>query len=150
MALRAAARGNYGIRRLFCTASSTPSPSSSFINSIPSSPAKNREQKREEAEPNTNLFVSGLFKRTTTEKLQEAFSKYGQVVKARVMTDRVSGYSKGYGFVEYASLEDAKKAKESMDGQFLDGVVIFAEYAKPRPPPSKNPGNNVAPPNGRQ
>ncbi|XP_022139714.1 organelle RRM domain-containing protein 2, mitochondrial [Momordica charantia] len=103
-------------------------------------------QQREKPEPSTNLFVSGLSKRTTTEKLHETFAQFGEVVHARVVTDRVTGYSKGFGFVKYANLEDAAKGIEGMDGKFLDGWVIFAEYARPRPPPE----NNAAPPYGRQ
>ncbi|KNA16847.1 hypothetical protein SOVF_085480 [Spinacia oleracea] len=87
-----------------------------------------------EADPSPNLFVSGLSKRTTTEGLHEAFSKFGQVVDAKVVTDRVSGYSKGFGFVKYATTEEATVGKQGMHGEFLDGWVIFAEYAKPRPP----------------
>ncbi|KAK9985313.1 hypothetical protein SO802_030264 [Lithocarpus litseifolius] len=88
--------------------------------------------------PSTTLFVSGLNKRTTSEKLQEAFSKFGEVVHARVVTDRASGYSKGFGFVNYATLEDAEKGMKGMDAQFLDGWVIFAEYARPRTPPGQS------------
>ncbi|KAF7112154.1 hypothetical protein RHSIM_RhsimUnG0254600 [Rhododendron simsii] len=84
-----------------------------------------------------------LSKRTTTEGLREAFAKFGEVVDARVVTDRVSGYSKGFGFVRYATLEDAAEGIKGMDGKFLDGWVIFAEYARPRPP---LPGNNAGPP----
>ncbi|KAH0460510.1 hypothetical protein IEQ34_011173 [Dendrobium chrysotoxum] len=51
--------------------------------------------------------VSGLSKRTTSEGLREAFSKFGNVVHARVVTDRVSGYSKGFGFVRYGTIEEA-------------------------------------------
>ncbi|XP_030475528.2 organelle RRM domain-containing protein 2, mitochondrial-like [Syzygium oleosum] len=87
--------------------------------------------------PSDTLFVSGLNKRTTTEKLHEAFSKFGQVVHAKVVTDRNSGYSKGFGFVKYATLDDAAKGIEGMDAKFLDGWVIFAEYARPRPPPGQ-------------
>ncbi|KAE8679111.1 ABC transporter C family member 7 [Hibiscus syriacus] len=75
----------------------------------------------------------GLNKRTTTEKLREAFSPFGRVIDARVVTDRVSGYSKGFGFVRYATIEEAEKGRVGMDGKFLDGWVIFAEYARPRP-----------------
>ncbi|OVA13174.1 RNA recognition motif domain [Macleaya cordata] len=98
------------------------------------------------SEPSTNLFVSGLSKRTTTEGLREAFSKFGEVLHARVVTDRVSGYSKGFGFVRYATLEQAAEGIKGMDGKFLDGWVIFAEYAKPRtqqPPPENNGGYGV-------
>ncbi|PIA58433.1 hypothetical protein AQUCO_00500396v1 [Aquilegia coerulea] len=86
-----------------------------------------------QADPSTNLFVSGLNKNTTSERLREAFTKYGEVISARVITDRVNNYSKGFGFVRYATLEEAAAGKEGMDGQFLDGWVIFAEYARPRP-----------------
>ncbi|KAG8637080.1 hypothetical protein MANES_15G079200v8 [Manihot esculenta] len=90
---------------------------SSFI----PSPTTAETSAQEKAEPNTNLFVC-----------------------ARVVTDRVSGYSKGFGFVGYAGLDDAAKGIESMDGKFLDGWVIFTEYARPRSSPTP-PGNNVGP-----
>ncbi|KAJ4978410.1 hypothetical protein NE237_009190 [Protea cynaroides] len=89
--------------------------------------------------PSTSLFVSGLNKRTTSEKLGEAFSKFGEVVYARVVTDRVSGYSKGFGFVRYSTIEEAEQGIKGMDGQFLDGWVIFAEYARPRALPEQPP-----------
>ncbi|KAK9269268.1 hypothetical protein L1049_001038 [Liquidambar formosana] len=111
-----------GLRRLFSI--------SSFIPPLAAAAAAASPP----AEPSTNLFVSGLSKRTTTEKLYEAFSQFGQVVHARVVTDRVSGYSKGFGFVKYATIEEAGAGIQGMDGKFLDGWVIFAEYAKPRPP----------------
>ncbi|XP_038685329.1 organelle RRM domain-containing protein 2, mitochondrial-like isoform X2 [Tripterygium wilfordii] len=70
--------------------------------------------------------------KTTSEKLHEAFSKFGQVELARVVTDHNSGLSRGFGFVTYATLEDSTKGIQEMDGQYLDGWVIFAEYAQPR------------------
>ncbi|XP_034678560.1 organelle RRM domain-containing protein 2, mitochondrial [Vitis riparia] len=135
MAMRAAAAAPRSLRRLFSTSTFIPPP---ITAATPATPP---------AEPSTNLFVSGLSKRTTSEGLHEAFSKFGQVVNARVVTDRVSGYSKGFGFVRYVSLEDAAEGIKGMDGKFLDGWVIFAEYARPRPAPS--PQNNGAPPYGR-
>ena len=93
------------------------------------------------------IFGFGFGKPTTTEKLHEAFSRFGEVVHAKVVTDRVSRYSKGFGFVRYSTLEDAAKGIEGMDGKFLDGWVIFAEYARPRQPP---PENHMAPPYGHQ
>ncbi|WVZ91103.1 hypothetical protein U9M48_037317, partial [Paspalum notatum var. saurae] len=83
------------------------------------------------ADPSPRLFVSGLSKRTTTDGLRNAFAQFGEVVDARVVTDRTSGYSKGFGFVKYATIEEAAKGIEGMDGKFLDGWVIFAEYARP-------------------
>nr|ACN41115.1 unknown [Picea sitchensis] len=91
----------------------------------------------------TKLFISGLSRQTTDEGLRAKFSEFGQLVEARVVTDRISGRSRGFGFVRYATLEDAAKGKEGMDGKFLDGWVIFADFAKPRepkpPPPPEEP-----------
>ncbi|XP_022143719.1 organelle RRM domain-containing protein 2, mitochondrial [Momordica charantia] len=80
------------------------------------------------------LFISGLSRLTTDEKLQEAFSSFGQLVEAKVITDRATGRSKGFGFVTYATIEDAEKAREGMNAKFLDGWVIFVDPAKPREP----------------
>ncbi|RZR74537.1 hypothetical protein BHM03_00038106 [Ensete ventricosum] len=114
-----------GFRRLFSISAFSPPPPAAVAPS---------------AEPSTNLFVSGLSKRTTSEGLMEAFQKFGQVIHARVVTDRVSGYSKGFGFVRYATLAEAAEGIKGMDGKFLDGWVIFAEYARPRqPPPAQTP-----------
>ncbi|RWR88227.1 hypothetical protein CKAN_01722100 [Cinnamomum micranthum f. kanehirae] len=86
-------------------------------------------------------------KRTTSEGLGKAFSEFGQVVHARVVTDRVSGYSKGFGFVRYATIEEAAEGIKGMDGKFLEGWVIFAEYARPRspPPPYSSQANESSP-----
>ncbi|KAH9624192.1 hypothetical protein KSS87_010992 [Heliosperma pusillum] len=87
----------------------------------------------------------GLSKRTTTDGLREAFSKFGEVVHAKVVTDHVSGFSKGFGFVKYATIEEASSGIEGMNGAFLDGWVIFAEFAKPRPPPAYQQQNGSSP-----
>lgn len=91
----------------------------------------------------TKLFISGLSRQTTNEGLRAKFSEFGQLLEARVVTDKLSGRSRGFGFVRYATEEEAAKAKEGMDGKFLDGWVIFADYAKPRepkpPPPPEEP-----------
>ncbi|CAL5212935.1 unnamed protein product [Lathyrus oleraceus] len=133
----AAAAAPRGLRRFFCSNPTPSSPTFPFASTPPSGATSARQM----ADPNTNLFVSGLSKRTTTERLREEFQKFGEVVHARVVTDRVSGYSKGFGFVQYATLEDAAKGIEGMDGKFLDGWVIFAEYARPRPPPGEAVNN---------
>ncbi|EEF31043.1 organelle RRM domain-containing protein 2, mitochondrial [Ricinus communis] len=90
------------------------------------------------------LFVSGLSRLTTDEKLKEAFSPFGQLVDAKVIIDRASGRSKGFGFITYATIEEAEKAREGMNAKFLDGWVIFVDPAKPReqrlpPPPPPQP-----------
>ncbi|XP_068669249.1 organelle RRM domain-containing protein 2, mitochondrial [Aristolochia californica] len=80
------------------------------------------------------LFVSGLSRLTTDQKLREAFSPFGELVEAKVITDRASGRSKGFGFVTYATIDEAEKAKEGMNAKFLDGWVIFVDPAKPKEP----------------
>ncbi|KAL5231912.1 hypothetical protein ABZP36_030688 [Zizania latifolia] len=123
----AAAAARSGFRRMFSiSAFAPPKP--------PMPPPK--------ADPSSNLFVSGLSKRTTTDGLKGAFAKFGEVIHAKVVTDRVTGFSKGFGFVRYATVEDAAKGIEGMDGKFLDGWVIFAEYARDRPPPQQPETNS--------
>ena len=51
-----------------------------------------------------------------------------------MITDRETGRSKGFGFVTYATIQDAEKAKEGMNAKFLDGWVIFVDPARPREP----------------
>ncbi|KAB2622196.1 glycine-rich RNA-binding protein 6 [Pyrus ussuriensis x Pyrus communis] len=70
------------------------------------------------------LFISGLSRLTTDEKLREAFSPFGQIVDAKVVMDRVSQRSKGFGFITYASVEEAEKAREGMNAKFLDGWFV--------------------------
>ncbi len=67
------------------------------------------------------LYVGNLSYSMTDDALSAEFSKCGQVESARVITDRDSGRSKGFGFVEMASDADATKAIEQLNGQMLDG-----------------------------
>ncbi|KAK1410964.1 hypothetical protein QVD17_37507 [Tagetes erecta] len=80
----------------------------------------------------SRLYVAGLSFYTTEKALQDAFSQYGQVVEANVMMDKVSSRSKGFGFVTYASTDEAEKAIAEMDGKTLHGRIISVELAKPR------------------
>ncbi|XP_026427403.1 small RNA-binding protein 11, chloroplastic-like [Papaver somniferum] len=77
----------------------------------------------------SKLFIKGLSFHTTEEALSEAFSKYGQVVEAKIVMDRVSDRSKGFGFVTFASSEEAKNATSGMNGKVLDGRAIFVDNA---------------------
>eukprot|EP01018_Ginkgo_biloba_P028843 Gb_39591 [translate_table: standard] len=81
--------------------------------------------------PSKKLYVSGLSFYTTEESLKNAFSRFGELVEATIIMDRVSKRSKGYAFVRYASETEAEQAIKGMNGKFLDGRVIFVEYAKP-------------------
>ncbi|KAL3536075.1 hypothetical protein ACH5RR_004536 [Cinchona calisaya] len=78
------------------------------------------------------LFIGGLSFYTTENGLSEAFSQFGQVVEAKIPMDRVSERSKGFGFITYASEDEAENAIKGLNGKPLNGRVIFVDYAKPR------------------
>lgn len=80
----------------------------------------------------TKLFVGSLSYTTTDATLEEFFASAGQVVSAKVIMDRDSGRSKGFGFVEMASDEEAKAAIEQLDGKELDGRRIAVNEARPQ------------------
>lgn len=83
------------------------------------------------------LYIGGLAYSTTDEILKDGFSKAGNVVSATVIMDRMSGRSKGFGFVEFETEEEAQKAIEMFDNQEFDGRTIRVNEARPmedRPP----------------
>ncbi|XP_059801188.1 nucleolin isoform X2 [Hypanus sabinus] len=75
------------------------------------------------------LFIRGLSEDTTEETLKEAFEG---AANARIVTDRDSGKSKGFGFVDFSSEEDAKAAKESMEDGEIDGCKVTLDFARPK------------------
>ncbi len=77
------------------------------------------------------LFVGGLPWAVTSEELAKLFASYGEIVEAIVISDRITGRSKGFGFVTFADEESAKKALE-MDGKEVGGRNIVVNIAKPR------------------
>lgn len=79
------------------------------------------------------LFVGGLSYGTDDLSLKEAFNSFGNVTEAKVIIDRETGRSKGFGFVNFDSEESASSALSSMDGQELQGRNIRVSYAKERP-----------------
>lgn len=80
----------------------------------------------------TKLFVGSLSYNTTDASLEEFFATIGQVVSAKVIFDRDTNRSKGFGFVEMASDEDAQKAIAQLDGKELDGRTIAVNEARPQ------------------
>jgi len=78
------------------------------------------------------LYVGNLSYDTTSDGLREAFQSVGQVSTADVVSDRYSGRSRGFGFVEMASDADANKAIEQLNGSSLDGRTITVAEARPR------------------
>jgi cold-inducible RNA-binding protein len=80
------------------------------------------------------LYVGNLSYNTDDAGLQQAFEGAGAVESARVIVDRATGRSKGFGFVEMVSDDDAQKAISSLDGQEIDGRKIRVSEAKPQEP----------------
>ena len=79
-----------------------------------------------------NIYVGNLPYSASDDQLNTMFSEYGSVDSARVIMDRDSGRSKGFGFVEMSSDADAKAAIEALNGQDLDGRPLTVNEARPR------------------
>ena len=77
------------------------------------------------------LFIGGLSFSTSNERLREVFAQAGTVESAAVATDRETGRSRGFGFVEMATAEEAEAAITKFNGQELDGRRVNVELAKP-------------------
>ncbi|XVE78414.1 hypothetical protein DITRI_Ditri13aG0143100 [Diplodiscus trichospermus] len=97
--------------RFFC---SQPPPSS------PSSP------------PNSKLFVAGLSWSVDEKSLKDAFSAFGHVSEVRIMYDKDTGRSRGFGFVHFSKEDDARYAKDAMDGKALLGRPLRISFALER------------------
>ncbi len=77
------------------------------------------------------LYVGGVPYSSTDESLKEFFSQAGEVVSAVIITDKMTGRSKGFGFVEMSSDDEAAKAIEMFDGKDFDGRTIKVNEARP-------------------
>jgi RNA recognition motif-containing protein len=86
------------------------------------------------------LYVGNLSYSTTDASLNEAFAKAGTVTSAQVVMDKMTGRSRGFGFVEMTNDEDAPKAIEMWDGKEIDGRAVRVSEAKPME--DRGPRNN--------
>lgn len=82
------------------------------------------------------LYVGNLSYSVRDDNLQDAFSEFGQVTSAKVMMDRDSGRSKGFGFVEMGSAAEAQAAIQGLNGRDLDGRTLTVNVARPMEPRS--------------
>jgi RNA recognition motif-containing protein len=89
-----------------------------------------RDQSKEALIMAHKLFVGGLPYSTSNERLRELFAEVGQVESATVVTDRETGRSRGFGFVEMSTAEEAEQAVSRLNGQQLDGRRLQVEKAK--------------------
>lgn len=80
-----------------------------------------------------NIFVAKLNFKTRKEELEAAFAKFGQVTSAKIVRDKDTGRSKGFGFVEMPDDSEANAAITGLNEKELDGRVIVVKPANPRP-----------------
>lgn len=86
------------------------------------------------------LFVGGIAFGTTSDGLRDFFAQCGTVVSANVITDQFSGRSRGFGFVEMETSEQATEAASKLNGRELDGRMLKVELAKPKTNDSRGGG----------
>lgn len=97
---------------------------------------------------NKKLYVGSLPYSTTEDELKELFSQFGQVVSARVISDKFTGQSKGFGFVEMATDADAEKAITAANGAQFGGRTLVVNVARPPQERERRPFNDSRGGNG--
>lgn len=90
----------------------------------------------------TKMFVGGIPYSTTKEQLEELFAQFGQVVSVNIVTDKFSGQSKGFAFVEMENDSEAQEAIKQLDGSDFNGRKIGVSVARPKEEFSSRGGNN--------
>ena len=86
-----------------------------------------------------NIFVGNLSFTTQEESLRSAFEGYGQVSSARVVTDRETGRSRGFGFIEMSNAAEGQAAIQALDGRDMDGRALKVNEARPKEEGSRAP-----------
>ncbi|HTH72547.1 MAG TPA: RNA-binding protein [Candidatus Pristimantibacillus sp.] len=89
----------------------------------------------------TKLFVGSLSYSVNDDQLKDAFAAAGTVVSAKVIIDRETGRSKGFGFVEMGSEEEAKKAIDMINGKEVEGRPVAVSEARPQEKRESRPYN---------
>jgi RNA recognition motif-containing protein len=79
-----------------------------------------------------NIYVSNLNYRTENESLQELFAEYGEVTSAKIITDRETGRSRGFGFVEMTNDSEGQNAISELNGIEFEGKTISVNIARPK------------------
>lgn len=87
-----------------------------------------------------NIYVGNLSWGTDSDALRNAFSAHGEVSRANVMTDRETGRSRGFGFVEMPNASEAQAAIDALNGQDMDGRALRVNEARPREERPRNGG----------
>ena len=79
-----------------------------------------------------NMYVGNLSYEMSEEKLRTEFAEYGEVQSAKIITDKFTGRSRGFGFVEMNSDDEGKKAMEGLTGKDVEGRQLVVNEARPR------------------
>ena len=79
-----------------------------------------------------NMYVGNLSYEMSEEKLRSEFAEYGEVQSAKIITDKFTGRSRGFGFVEMNSDDEGKKAMEELNGKDCEGRQLVVNEARPR------------------
>jgi RNA recognition motif-containing protein len=87
-----------------------------------------------------NIFVGNLNFNTGEDELRQLFEGYGQVDRVSIMTDRETGRSRGFGFVEMANAEEAERAIAALNGSQIGGRTLNVNEARPKPERSSGGG----------
>lgn len=81
----------------------------------------------------TNIFVGNLSYQTTSEELQAAFAQFGNVERVNIVTDRDTGQSRGFAFVEMTEAQEAQNAIAQLNGMEMNGRALNVNEARPKP-----------------
>ncbi len=87
---------------------------------------------------NKKIYIGNLNYDTDEEKLREAFAEFGEVASVNLITDRYTGHSRGFAFIEMATEDDAKAAIEAMNGKEVDGRQLKVNEARDRKDSDRN------------
>jgi len=79
-----------------------------------------------------NIYVGNLLREATEDDLRQAFEAFGQVTSVKIITDKFTGDSRGFGFVEMSNNQEAKSAISGLDGKDLKGRTLKVNEARPR------------------
>jgi RNA recognition motif-containing protein len=79
-----------------------------------------------------NIYVGNVLREATEDDLRQAFETFGEVTSVKIITDRYTGNSRGFGFVEMPNYQEAKSAISGLDGKDLKGRTLKVNEARPR------------------
>ena len=87
-----------------------------------------------------NIYVGNLSYQTTEDELRDLFAEFGDVVSAKLIVDKFTGQSKGFGFVEMSNNSEAQKAMDELNGRDVNGRSVTVNQARPRQDRSRGGG----------